>query len=73
MALPEPKTLVKDFVPKCCKDPELKKWLDDIKAIRDAGNSTESIKKIAQYARENGHRISTDTILRHFRGECGTS
>ena len=73
MALPEPATRVRKQLPKCCRDPELKAWLDGIKALRDAGETTESIKNIAKLARADGRDIGPTTIRDHFRGECGAS
>ena len=73
MALPEPESLVKAHVPKCCADPELKKWLDALKALRDDGQAIPSAVALSVIARENGHDIGRSTIKLHLRGECGAS
>jgi hypothetical protein len=75
MALPEPESLVRGLsnTPKCCRDPELKAWLDELKALREAGKDVGSADAIANTARANGYAIGSSTIRAHFRGECEPS
>ena len=71
--LPDPKSLARAPGPKCCRDPELKKWLDDLKELIDSGLAVESKDKLAEYAIQNGFDISATSIGRHLRGKCGTT
>lgn len=70
MALPDPESLAKDGGPKCARNPELKKWLDDLKALKESGRILESKEKLTQIARDNGFDIGASSLCRHINGTC---
>lgn len=73
MALPDPESLKVHSTSKCCANPELKKWLDDLKVIRDSGQKIQSHIVLSKIAKESGFDVGESTIAKHLRGDCGTS
>ena len=61
---------VHGMTPKCNRDPELRKWLDDLKAIQKAGESLKAYRVLSHYAKAAGFDISDQLIRLHIRGDC---
>jgi len=55
---------------RCNYNPELRAWLDELKAIRDSGGSLKSHAQLCDIAGKAGFSIGRETVGRHLRGEC---
>ena len=73
MALLDPDALlhIDKRVSVCCRDDDLREFLDECNKRRLAGQSGYSADRVAEHAKAGGHAISTSSVYRHWRGGCG--